>query len=292
MGTAARETVAPPNNSQTQEGTDGVPKKEETQEQVSQQTQSTEQEASARMLALMETQMLEAHQRSQRLQAELDVLKDKKEEVAPVSVSATDFLNDPVSHITRIVKEQTEIAIKPLREFKDQLANESRYDKAKEKFRVDPRYKEIFPKIEGVLNSMMAGRDPTDEMMNAMILGAVGAYTTGQIPGIKYEAPAAQVTTTTEQPANKEQRGSEQVTMPAHLRSSGQPAQRNDGKPQVRELTENEDRLRRERGMTKEDFLGWIDLPPDQVVVSKIGKPPVNNESQVSKSNPNNAGGR
>jgi hypothetical protein len=301
--------VKPETESQQQQRTteENGNQQTETPAQDSQQTQTeqqgeTPQQRSERLLALYEQGMREAHQRASRLQDQLDQQDRTRREAVhnepPVvpEISASEFWNKPLPHIAQIIRDETRKAVQPLYEFKQQVENQTKYDHVKNRFKADPRYREIFPKIENIVDQMMNGQDPNDALMNATILSAIGALHTGQLPGVTLEAPANNNNRgeppVREQPANQ---GSERVVTPPHLRPSPMQQQQQDNKPKLRDLTELEDRLRRENGQTKEEFLGWLDLPATEVATSKIGRPLAqpnqNPDSQVVRT-PNSGQGR
>lgn len=305
MGTTAREeqpnAETPNENQQTQT---------ESTEQTSEQTQSSSEtpttDRAGRLLELYEQNLREAHQNSQRLQSELD-RRDREAAAqaagAPPNVpdiNPSEFWNKPLPHIAQIIREETRKAVQPLYDFKEQIENETRYERLKTKFRNDVRYREIFPKIEGVVDQMVlnSGAEVNDALLNATILSAIGALHTGQLPGIELDVGTGR------QPANRngeppprtgESREATRVITPPHLRPNAAPQiTGGDAKPKLRDLTELEDRLRRENNQTKEEFLQWLDLPSTEVATSTIGKPPkpdatTNPGSQVVRvaANPN-----
>jgi hypothetical protein len=279
----------------------------ENQAQNSQPTQSTESRAD-RLLGLYEQQMRESHRRASELEQELRRRDDEarqREQNTPPSVpdvNPTEFWNKPLPHIAQIIREETRKAVQPLYEFKTQIENQNKYEMVKNRFKVDPRYRDIFPKIEGIVDQLMlqSGAEPSDNMMNATILSAIGALHTGQIPGVTLDTPTTNAPANLNQPENNtnaatNQQGNRPVITPAHLRPN--PVSQNlggDQKPKLRELTELEARIARENSMTKEEYLNWMDEDPTKVAHSKIGKVTQvqNPDSQVVRGTNNPGGGR
>lgn len=291
---------------QTQNNTDANNTQQTEAQAQESQTTSTPDNKAERLLALYEANMREAHQRASRLEEELN-RRSRAEEQAQQNqppqvpeISASEFWNKPLPHIAQIIRDETRRAVQPLYEFKQQVENQSKYDNLKSRFKNDPRYREIFPKIEGIVDQMIqgSGAEPTDALMNATILSAIGALHTGQIPGVTLEAQGSN----NNQNGNTQQMGQQtsqaqdaRVITPPHLRPSPVVQQPSDNKPKLRDLTELEDRLRRENNMSKEEFLQWLDVPPHEVAHAKIGKQAQqeNPQSQVQRSaTPNTGQGR
>jgi hypothetical protein len=110
-----------------------------------------------------------------------------------------------------------------------------------------------------------------DQLLSVAALAATGAYHRGLLgPVLPSPSPAPAPTPPPAAPAARAD-----MATPPHLRPSAPavPGHERPTSPPLRDLTENEARLARERGMTKEAFLSWIDVPADQVVHSKIGRP-------------------
>jgi hypothetical protein len=210
-------------------------------------------------------------------------------------ITASEFWNKPLPAIAEIIRSETRKAVQPLYEFKQEIENQNKYEKVKLRFKSDPRYRDIFPKIEGIVDQLMTGQDPSDALMNASILSAVGALHTGQIPGMETVNGQRETPNSTSVTTNPNQ-AAERVITPAHLKPSPIAQQLSqDNKPKLRDLTELEERLRRENQQTKEEFLGWLDLPATEVATSKLGKvapaATQNPESQIVRT-PNSGQGR
>jgi len=253
-----------------------------------------------KLLELMEANMRDQAARLRVLDEENRRLRNagQQAELNPPIQSgqpANDFWADPAANIQKLIREETQRAVKPLYDFKTQMERQSGYEGLKTRFKSDPRYAEIFPKIEAMVDHMMQGAEANDQNMQLAVLSAIGTVVTGQAPGITL-TPAAnggQPASASGQPpagtppANNQPPAGRVIT-PAHLRSTPVSMQPEATTPATRDLTELESRLARERGQTKEEFLQWLDLPATEVATSKIGKPKAdpnaaNPQSQVQR---------
>jgi len=188
---------------------------------------------------------------------ELTELVRKRDEPPPPEASAEDFFKSPVMQSRKIVREELDAAIKPLKDFIAEFKSGSAYDRLKAKFKADPRFTEVFANYEALIDEAMSKNEPTDNAMLATISGIIGAASLGLLGG--RAAPST--------PARPN------VATPPHLRPSAPlPPSPPDGKPKQRALTENERRLARERSMTDEQYLSWIDVKPEDVIRSKVGR--------------------
>ena len=239
-----------------------------------------------RMLDLYEATLRENHQRITRMERELEESRAATAAAAapPTATQTPDeFWKNPAQHIRELIKEETTRAVKPLYDFKDRFEARSAYDTLKDRFRSDPRYKEIFPKIEGAVDQLLSRAEKIDEnIMNTAVLSAAGALALGMIP--QPGATAGNQPATPQTPANPNTpaaptpgapvQRSDLVT-PPHLRPSGA-AQHTTDEPAGRkvELTELQKRLARENGMTEQQYVDWLELPADKVTTAKIGIEP------------------
>ena len=289
---------------ETQEQTQTQEKPSDAMGEQGSQTTSTPEtppEQPNRLLELMEANMREQAQRLRALESENNQLRNVRQTeelnppIQPGQQDAEAFWRDPAANIQRLIREETQRAVKPLYDFKTQMERQSGYDGLKNRFRADRRYAEMFPKIEALVDQLMSNADPTEQNMQLAVLSAIGTVVTGQAPGVTIGGPP----TTTTQPTNGQPPQTTQETRvitPAHLRSSPpQPVVEN-APPKLRDLTELESRLARERGQSKEEFLQWLDVPATEVATSRIGKPEKppenpNPQSQVQR-NINQGGGR
>jgi hypothetical protein len=65
----------------------------------------------------------------------------------------------------------------------------------------------------------------------------------------------------------------EDTQIPPYLAPSSPPHKKVVEGKQYRDLTENEARLAKERNMSKEDYLNWLEVDATDVIDSKIGIP-------------------
>jgi len=261
-------------------------------------TTATEQPApqNNRLLELMEANMRDQAARLRTAEAENTRLRNagQQSELNPPipTETAGDFWQNPAANIQKLIREETQRAVKPLYDFKTQMERQSGYDGLKSRFKNDPRYAEIFPKIEGMVDQMMTGAEANDQNMQLAVLSAIGSVVTGQVPGVQLtpangQQQQQQTQVTGAPPSNQPQQQQGRVITPAHLRSTPVTLQPENNAPATRDLTELEARLAKERGLNKEEYLQWLDLPATQVATSTIGKPKpdanANPQSQVQR---------
>lgn len=212
-----------------------------------------------------------------RVSTRQDTVERKVEEVSKPAAPSKDDLNkqfwtDP----TTVVRGMLDEMIKPLTDFVGQTKATTAYDRIKQELRNDPSYARILnnPKAEAVLDQLMQSQKEINrDTVSLAIMSTAGAIAMGRLPDISLDDKPANNgggnndTTRTQSQATT-------MTLPPHLRPSAPRAP--DGtqtQVKLRELTENEERMRRESGMTHADFLGLIDLKPHEVIDSKIGVP-------------------
>jgi len=179
-----------------------------------------------------------------------------------------DFWKNPVGVIDTLIQRELKKTVEPINQRLNAGAAVTEYDRAKARLKVE--YADIWDKIEPSLDQWAAGAQQNGQAINEELIGlaaltASGAYYRGQLPNVP--APTA--------PATPPSPPVPVVQTPPHLRPSAPviPGHEQPNKPEVRALTENEARLARERKMTPEQYLAWIDVPPEQVVHSNLGRP-------------------
>lgn len=178
------------------------------------------------------------------------------------------FVADPVGTLTDIMRE----TVAPLYEFRDEVRAVSAVDKMKNQLKADPRYKRVFDVAEAHIDAAIAeqsrgGGKVSLDVIKGLTMGVAGAIQLGEIeiPGVSLDNGSSRNTSDSSTNKGKE------MNLPPHLRPSAPPAPKKEtGVAQLRELSELEERLRREQNLSKEDFLALIDLRPDEVVTSKI----------------------
>lgn len=221
-------------------------------------------EANERRLEMMESLLREQHRTISTLQStiEQERLQRQSSVVADEDEDASAFLNKPRSIIRDIVQKEINQAIEPLKQFTSTLKMQSDYDKLKNRYRNDPRFKDVFPKIENAVDNLMQNAPATEENMQLAVLAAVGSAHVGMISGVNLSTPP-----TPPKPG---------VFTPAHLKPSGAKGggdgDGSDGGKKLRPLTELEARVARDNNLTHEAFLEWLDVEPSKVTTAKIGK--------------------
>lgn len=165
------------------------------------------------------------------------------------------FWKNPVGILREEIKREMTETVAPLNDKLRRSDERSSYDAAKD--RLKTQYADIWDKIEGTVDTFVTaaqgkGIAIDDQILNVAAMTATGQYYRNMIPGTPYTpaAPAAP-------PAPREA----SVSVPAHLRPSAPPVPIADDKPVARDLTENEERLRKLKGQTKEEYLAFIAMP-------------------------------
>lgn len=220
-----------------------------------------------------QVQILEALVREQnaRIQAMQDARPATIAPAPAVSVedSRTSYFNDPETRTRAILKEEMERTIAPLMELARGFRGEGTpYNSLKSQFKNDPRFKDLLsdPNIESAVDAMMAKSELKAENMTAALVNAAGLKMTGQLETVLIAngiRPSAISSTPAPSPM---------PVTPPHIRPSAPPSPNTPEPTKRRELTENELRLARERRMTKDVFLDWIEAPAGEVATSKIGR--------------------
>lgn len=245
--------------------------------QPAQQEPTAEQRLIASQEALLREQARNLASMQQRLRG-IEERQIKAEEPAGPTLEQqnADYWKNPVGIISELISKELKRTVDPINQRLQQGESVSEYDRVKARLKLE--YADIWDKIEPSIDNWASsatqnGQQLNDELVSIAALTASGAYYRGQLPGharpgnpsppAAPPAPPAPPSTGTE------------VLMPPHLRPSAPliPGQDQPQKKEVRALTENEARLARERKMTNEQFLAWIDVPPEQVVHSTLGRP-------------------
>jgi hypothetical protein len=121
-------------------------------------------------------------------------------------------------------------------------------------------------------NAESRGVEISEQIVGVAAQAAAGGYYRDIALRGNGTVPSARQSTGDPSPQRQERT----VTTPAHLRPSAPAvpgAEPGNEKKELRTLTENEKRLARERHQSDEQFLAWLDVPPESVVFSTIGKP-------------------
>jgi hypothetical protein len=183
-----------------------------------------------------------------------------------------EFYNDPITVQRKLIQEELQKAVAPLVEFTRGLRGDGTpYGNLKSRFKNDPRYKEMFndPNFELAVDHVMSRSDLSEGAMQNTLINIAGLKAVGQLEaaligqGIAPVRPS-EVTPTPPPPPP--------VSTPPYVKPSAPPPVAPPGPPPRRELTENERRLARERGMSEDQYLDWLEVPASGVVSSRIGR--------------------
>ncbi len=230
----------------------------------------------AQKLKIYEIQSKTVREQGARLSAtekELAELRAAKEEAAKPTVeeSAKSFYADPA----KAIKDALAEAIAPLNEFKDRVESETSYDRIKKNLMANPVYAQHLgnAQFSAVVDALVAEGQKTtgqvtEAMVEATIKHTIGSVVTGDIVLTPVKGSETNETLTTDRSKEEEAK-----LIPPYLQPSSPPFRKADDKKQYRDLTENEARLAKERGMTKEQYLDWLVVDPSDVIDSKIGVP-------------------
>ena len=228
----------------------------------------------AQKLRIYEIQQKTVREQGARLTAterELAELKAKADEVSKPSVEdeAKAFYANP----RKVIMEVMEEVVAPLNVFKDRFENETEYTKIKRGLMANPVYAQHLnnPQFAAIVDELIAEGQRTtgnvnEGMVEAAIKHTIGSIVTGDV--VLAAVPGSEVVTE----KGKETKVEDQL-IPPYLASSSPPYKEKETVKQYRDLTENEARLARERGMTKEVYLDWLEVDPADVIDSKIGVP-------------------
>ena len=229
----------------------------------------------AQKLRIFEIQQKTVREQGARLtqtENELAALKAKQEEeVKPtMEESAKKFYADPVG----VMKEALEAAVAPLNAFKDRFEGEADYVRIKKGLMSNPVYAQHLnnPQFAGIIDELIAdgqrgtGIEVSERIVEAAIKHTLGSIVAGDI----VIAPVKGVTTEETTEAKTEE---ENKLIPPYLQPSSPPQKSRTTEKQYRDLTENEARLAKEKGQTKEQYLDWLEVDPADVIDSKIGIP-------------------
>lgn len=241
---------------------------------------STEPTREQRLIASQDALLREQQQELARLRQSQRGLEGRVQAIETPPPSREDqnarFWKDPVGVVGDLINSELKKTVDPINQMLHAGRAETEYDRMKKDLK--GQFEAEWPYIEGEIDRFVtaaaeAGNKITPELLNVAALASTGAMARGLLPGPSNIAPAP---SNGQPPVTPPQAPRNDMTTPPHLRPSAPPAPSNErGQPtQRRELSENERRLARERNMSPEQFLDWLEVPPDQVVHSQIGRPP------------------
>ncbi|MBA2704697.1 MAG: hypothetical protein H0U60_12700 [Blastocatellia bacterium] len=236
----------------------------------------TDTENVTRYNALLEDNLRDQNRRIQELQDQL--ARTTTPPAAPASASRTeeeerqDFYNRPVATTRLMIQEELDRTIKPLTDFVQQMRGGTESEKILNRLKGDPRFAPHWDMaVEQAVNGVIARLSPdqiNEQTIMSTIIQAIGLKSIGQlapVPGSPVPAPAP-----TPQPSTQPQNGNPPVTTPPHMRPSSPPGPNANQPPRRRQLNENEKRLAREKRMSDDTYLDWLEMPASQIAKAPI----------------------
>lgn len=210
----------------------------------------------------------EQTQRAEKLQRELDELRNNSQQ-QPISDSDL----TPEQLIKKHVQESVRPILDEFTQFR--LSNQiNQYTTIKTQFRQLPQVAAFFTQIEPYVDQEMQGKEPTIQNLHAATAKVIGMI---QLQGFNNQNQNQPQNQNLNQPQNNpdpQNQPRNDSMRPPHLRPSNPPAPNRSGNgPVRRQLTELEKRVAREQGKTEDEYLAWLDVPPEGVVHSRIGLP-------------------
>lgn len=221
----------------------------------------------------------DSNQRAAQLQERLDRLIAEQNAPPPKSPEeqSRDFFAAPEDRIDAVVKRRLEEALRstvaPLIAEQKQQKKVSDYQQIVNGLRNDPQRRfTLFDKVNQAVWELLANFEEVSvQQVAAAYFQAVGLYIANG-GSVAVETPNLSNSNTNNINNNNEPNRPSPVSTPPHLRSSAPAAPGTTTKPKLRELTENEETLRRRNGQTKEQYLAWLDVPASEVVSAKVGR--------------------
>ena len=230
----------------------------------------------AQKLRIFEIQTKTVKDQGTRLTAtenELAKLKAKAEEEPATTVeeSAKKFYADPIG----VMREEFAKVVAPLNAFKDRFESDTAYVRIKRSLMTNPVYAQQLnnPQFAAIIDELMAegqkiGAEVSENTVEAAIVHTIGSIAVGNVTIDPIKAPGNEESGEKKVDTTK---GNEVGFIPPYLAPSS-PPQKKSGKEKVyRELTENEARLARERNMSPEVYLDWLEVDSADIIDSKIG---------------------
>jgi hypothetical protein len=209
------------------------------------------------------------------------VAEKNKPAVKTPDEAAKEFYRDPEKVIREVMRE----TVAPLNEFKSNFEAESAYTQLKRQYKADARYAPYFkrPGFEDMIDTVIREATKknvgvTSQFVESAITHTVGQMATGTIV---FPDPIADQSVNNQVPKFDAQTGKpltglteHNQMIPPYLQPSSPPSPGpSQHAPQRRDLTENEDRIRREQRMSLEDWWKWQDMDSKDVISSKVGVP-------------------
>lgn len=222
-----------------------------------QQYQQRQRETDARLAQLTET-----------------VGKLVEEKNAPPALTpeeeAKEFYKDP----KKVIREVMQETVKPLNEFKDEYQGTNAYTRLKNQFKSDPRFAQYFnrPGFEQMVDQVVSQSQQNGIAISEQFVESVYTHAAGQIAVGTVQMPDPIADANRQGTPPQETPPVDNRQIPPYLAPSAPPMRKptSDG-PKRRQLTENEDRIRRENKMSIEEWWAWMDEDSKNVVDSQIG---------------------
>ena len=202
------------------------------------------------------------HKQNEELRNQLEALRTSKPP-AP-EPSASDFLSDPIP----LMRKEMQATVQPLVDFVGQMRREQQYSAIKSRFKSQaPQLGAKVAELEGIIDQLMTGIEPTDQNFQAAVTQAIGLQAMGviQSPSVDSGVPP----TIPQPPAQP--RGQSPVanpnlpptppTIPARRGHENDPAAQL--KAKVDALTEEERNVARIWKMSPEQYVQYRDADSD-----------------------------
>jgi len=185
-------------------------------------------------------------------------------------ITPEQFFADPVHYMDDRLEKKLKETVAPLLDFVEQFRGGTQTDKFINQFKNDSRFSSQWDdSLERYIREQAVTIPPkqlTEQNFGLIVLTGIGARAAGLIPGAR--TPTPQTPTPTPMPQNQNR-----DIIPPYIAPSNLPAAPNGGNDKkLRPLSEHEERLRRERKLTHEQFLSWLEVPASQVAISDVGR--------------------
>lgn len=222
-------------------------------------------------MAAQEAVIRDATAELQRTRTEMGELRKAAEPPGPTqSERDTEFWKAPTKVITELIQSELTRTVSPLNDRLIRTEAEATADRMEAQLKTeygDEAWAAMKPAVNQFLTGARSkGVEIDDNVIGVAALNAYGAYHKGLLA-------------TKPTPATTPSPNTPVTTTPPHMRPSVATIPgRVEEKPALRDLTENEERLRKERERSigkpfpKEEFLAWIDVPASGVIHSQLGK--------------------
>lgn len=184
--------------------------------------------------------------------------------------AAKEFYRDP----KKVIREVMEETVKPLNEFKDGYQADNAYTRLKAQYKADPRFIPFFQRqgfeemVDRVITqSVQNGVTISNEFVESVLTHTAGQIAVGTVQMPDPIADANITPTPTPGVPLVDNR-----MIPPYLQPSSPPSVHRDAPgPKRRELTENEDRIRRENKQSLDEWWAWMEMDSKDIVDSRVG---------------------